>query len=184
MIGGYHIEGHAIVSADDRIADSSGRTPDALRNEADWRRFQAALDRAVVTTLGRLSHEANPNRKGRNRMVLSASANGIERRSDAWWWNPADVSLAEALSEAAPVSGVVAVPGGRQVFDLFLSIGFDAFHLARAADVRLPDGVPIFSRVAQGRSADDVLSGHGLIADFTEVLDPRARVDLTIWRRA
>lgn len=184
MIGGYTIEGHAIVSSDDRIADETGLTPPTLRNEADWRRFQTALDNAVITALGRLAHEANPNRKGRNRMVLSSSAHGIEQRADAWWWNPADISLVDALAEAAPIPGVVAVPGGRRVFDLFLSLGFDAFHLACAANVTIRGGIPVFSQVAQGRSAEDILVGRGLVAESREVLDPIARVDLTVWRRA
>jgi hypothetical protein len=182
VIGGYFIEGHALVSADDRIADATGLTPAALRNEADWARFQAALDRAVVTVLGRLGHEANPNRKGRNRLVLSSSARGVERRDDAWWWNPADVPAADALAEAAPAAGVVAVPGGRRVFDLFLSVGFDAFHLARATRITIPGGIPIFSGVARGRAAE-VLAASGLVAGPSEVLDPAAGVELTIWRR-
>jgi hypothetical protein len=183
VIDGYSIEGHAIVSADDRIADASGQTPAVLRNEADWQRFQAALDRAVVTALGRLAHEANPNHKGRNRMVLSASARGIERRDDAWWWNPAEVDLAEALAVAAPVAGTIAVPGGRRVFDLFLSIGFDAFYLARVPTAKLPDGIPIFSEVTAERGADDVLASHGLVAGKQEILDPAAGVELVSWRR-
>ena len=40
------IIGHAIVSADGMIADRNRRMPAALRNDADWRRFQAALDRS------------------------------------------------------------------------------------------------------------------------------------------
>ena len=132
MIGPWRIHGHAIVSADDKIAGPDGLTPASLRNEADWQRFQRALDDAAVTVLGRLGHEANPNAKGRNRLVLSSSAPGVERRADAWWWNPCRAPLEAALRQAAPGGGIVAVPGGRQVFDLFLDIGFDAFHLARA----------------------------------------------------
>ena len=121
-----------------------------MRNEADWRRFQQALDEAAVTVLGRLGHEANPNVKGRNRLVLSSSAQGVERRADAWWWNPADAPLEAALRQAAPAGGIVAVPGGRRVFDLFLELGFDEFHLARARSVRIPDGIPVFSGLAEG----------------------------------
>jgi len=184
VIGGHVIHGHAIVSADDKIADGTGLTPPALRNEVDWARFQAALDRAAVTVLGRLAHEANPNRKGRNRLVLSSAVSGVEMRDDAWWWNPAEVPLADALATAARAAGVVAVPGGRRVFDLFLSIGFDAFYLSRAAGVTIPGGIPVFSEVARGRSAADILAGHGLIAGEPEILDAGARVALTVWRRA
>jgi hypothetical protein len=177
----YVFHGHAIVSAVDRIADASGRTPPSLRVEADWVRFQAALDRAAVTVLGRLGHEANPNLRGRNRLVLSSSARGVERRAGVWWWNPAEASLADALAAAAPAGGIVAVPGGRRVFDLFLDIGYDEFHLARAADVFLPDGVPLFSAVSEGIGADLVIARHGLLPDPPIALD--REVTLTLWRK-
>ena len=183
MIGRWRIHGHAIVSADDRIAGPDGLTPASLRNEADWQRFQTALDEAAVTVLGRLGHQANPNVGGRNRLVLSSSVKGVERRADTWWWNPADTPLEDALRLAGPAGGIVAVPGGRQVFDLFLGAGFDEFHLARAASVRIPDGIPIFSKIAEGLSAEVLLAAHGLVGDDTEVLDSAADVTLTRWRR-
>ena len=181
MIGPYAIHGHAIVSADHRIAGADGRVPTSLRNDADWARFQAALDAAVVTVLGRVGHEANPNPKGRNRLVLSASARGVERRQDATWWNPAAAPVAEALRAAAPAGGVAAVVGGRRVFDLFLEIGFDQFHLVRAARVRLPDGVAIFSGIESGRTAEAILAAHGLAAGRRERLDANADVSLVVW---
>ena len=183
MIGRYAIHGHAIISADDRIAAADGTVPDALRDEADWQRFQAALDRAAVTVLGRRGHEANPNSARRKRLVLSASVEGIEDRPDAIWWNPNGAAVGEALARAAPGGGVAAVAGGRRVFDLFLRLGFEEFHLARAAGARIPDGIPVFSGVAEGLSADDVLAAHGLVVVHREVLDRRANVTLAIWRR-
>lgn len=176
----YRFEGHAIVSGDDRIADASGATPQSLRVEADWLRFQAALDRSAVVVLGRLGHEANPNRAGRNRLVLSSAARGIERRDDAWWWNPAEASVDEALRRSAPEGGLVAVPGGMRVFDLFLVVGYDAFHLTRVAGVSVPDGTPLFSTVGRGHGADDVLAAHGLRPARRELLAPD--VWLTQWR--
>jgi hypothetical protein len=184
VIGRWSIHGHAIVSADDRIADASGVTPPSLRNDADWARFQQALDRAAVTVLGRLGHEANPNRKRRNRLVLSSSAKGVERRADACWWNPAGASIEEALAQAAPGGGIAAIPGGRRVFDLFLGLGLDEFHLARAHRVRLPGGVPVFSAVGEGRTAAAILAGRGLVAPAEEWLDREAGISLSVWRRA
>lgn len=180
-VAGYAIHGHAIVSADDLIAGPDGATPPDLRNEVDWQRFQAALDAAAVTVLGRLGHAANENRKRRKRIVVSTSAAGLEHRRDAWWWNPAMVPLAEALTRAAPQGGIVAVPGGRTVFDFFLAAGFDEFHLARARRVRLGAGIPVFSECRAGWSADAVLARHGLAVRATEMLDPAADVTLTIW---
>jgi hypothetical protein len=181
MIGPYRIHGHAIVSQDDCIADAEGRVPPALRNETDWQRFQTALDAAAVTVLGRLSHEFNPNTKGRRRIVMSGAARGVERRNDAWWWNPAAAPLTEALAAAAPGGGIVAVPGGRTVFDLFLAIGFDEFHLARAIRLRLHNGTPVFTECRLGLSADEVLVRHRLAASPPEELDPSAGVTFTLF---
>ena len=179
----YEIHGHAIVSADDRIADAGGSTPAGLRNEADWARFQSALDRAAVTALGRLAHEANPNPKRRNRLVLSSSVAGIVRRDDAWWWNPGRAPLAEALGAAAPAGGIVAVPGGMRVFDFFLAVGFDEFHLARAEKTLIPGGIPVFSSVLDGKPAESTLAGHGLRPERRLILDAAAHVSLTLWRK-
>jgi hypothetical protein len=178
------IHGYAIVSGDDRIADAAGRTPDALRNDADWAYFQRELDRADLTVLGRLGHEANPNRMNRQRLVLSSQADGVERGADAWWWNPSRLDWPAAARRILPRGGRVAVPGGRQVFDLFLTIGYDVFHLSRAEGVRVPGGVPLFSMVDEGRSAEGMLAAHGLRPDPPRLLDAAAKVSLTIWRRA
>ena len=137
MIDAWVIHGYAIVSADDRIAGLDGRMPPVLHNDADWARFQAAMDRSAVTVLGRLGHEQNPNALGRNRLVLSSSAPGVERRNDGTWRDPQATPVREALAAAAPAGGEVVVVGGRLVFDLFLEIGFDEFHLTRAT--RVPD---------------------------------------------
>jgi hypothetical protein len=179
----WRFHGHAIVSADDRIADRTGETPPSLRNEADWARFQAALDASVLTVLGRLGHEANPNRKRRNRLVLSSAVSGVARRADGWWWNPADMPLGEALRAAAPAGGIVAIPGGRRVFDLFLAVGYDAFDLARAESACLPEGTPVFSAVSEGFTAEALLAAHGLRPGERTMLDPSAKVSLTVWSK-
>ena len=184
MIGAFRIEGHALVSADDRIADLSGRMPPKLRNEADWQNFQAALRAAAVVVLGRRSHEFSPNVSRHNRLVLSSAARGIERRDDAWWWNPAEAAASEALATAAPDGGVAAVVGGRPVFDLFLTLGFDAFHLARMTRLQLPGGTGVFAAVEHGISADQALADAGLRADPSRALDASAGVTLVTWRPA
>lgn len=183
MVGGWSIHGHAIVSADGCIADREGRMPAALRNPADWQRFQAALDAAGLVVLGRASHALTPNPRGRKRLVLSTAVAGLERRADALWWNPADVPLSDALAEAGP-GGIAAIVGGRRVFDWFLAATYDRFDLACAARVRLPGGTLLFSAMADGMSADALLAGAGLVAGPPEALDADAGVSLTVWRRA
>ena len=176
------IHGYAIVSDDDRIADAAGRMPEILRNDADWAYFQAGLDRSAVTVLGRLGHEANPNPRGRLRAIVSSASSGLERRDDGWWWNPQLLPWDQAIGRILPEGGEVAVPGGRRVFDLFLGIGYDAFHLARAEGARIPGGVALFSLCDQGRSAEAVLAGRGMEPGPRQVLDPAAPVSLTVWR--
>jgi hypothetical protein len=176
------IHGYAIVSDNDCIADQAGRTPEILRNDADWAYFQAELNRSAVTVLGRLGHEAHPNPKGRLRVVLSSSARGLERRPDGWWWNPGALPWDRAIAKVLPAGGRVAVPGGRRVFDLFLDIGYDAFHLTRAEGTFVPDGVTVFSACGEKRSAQAVLLAHGLRPGRREILDPAGPVSLTLWR--
>lgn len=179
----HHLIGHAIVSADDRIADSSGRIPDALRNERDWELFQAALDRADITLIGRASHDATPNRKRRRRLIVSRSARGLEERIDGFWLNPADMPLAIALETILPGGGEVAVVGGQEVFELSLQAGLHAFHLARVRRLLLSGGRGLFAASERGIPAAEILSRGGLVADVETTIDPEADVTLTIWRR-
>lgn len=179
----WPIIGFAIVSADDRIADAAGAMPEALRNDADWQRFQAELDASAVTVLGRLGHEAHGNARGRLRVVVSSAVRSLERRADGWWWNPAGVPWPQAIAVVAPGGGRVAVPGGQGVFDLFAGIGYDAFHLTRAERVRIPDGRGVFAAVDAGATAADVLAAAGLAPGRSLEVDAAAGIRLTIWER-
>lgn len=178
----HSLHAYAIVSADDRIADAQGRFPDSLRNDADWDYFQAGLDAARATLLGRRSHEASPNHRNRLRIVMSRAADGLERREDAFWWNPARVPLGEALAAAVPDGGPVAVPGGQDVFDHVGPGGFASFHLARAHDARLPGGRGLFRACESGSPAEGLLRIAGLLPGGRIWLDEAARVSLIVFR--
>ena len=161
----------------------------ATRNEARALNLCEVMESAAeavrgadLVVLGRHGHEAHGNRSGRLRMVVSTSADGIEMRGTDWWWNPARVSWPEAAARVLPEGGRVAVPGGRRVFDLFLGIGFTAFHLSRAERVEIADGVAVFSACGDGRSAEDVLAASGLQPGPSEMIDPEACVSLVVWR--
>ena len=176
------INGYAIVSDDDRIAGPDGLMPASLRNEKDWDCFQRAFARSDLVVLGHRSHELAPNVRGDQRLVISRGAAGLEQRANVWWWRPARVSWAEVAKELLPRGGDVAVPGGQVVFDLFLKIGFDAFHLARARGVRLPGGRALFSGCDTGLSAEAVLASAGLGLSEIIVLDAEHSVDMSVWR--
>lgn len=177
------IHGYAIVSDDDRIAGADGATPPSLRNDADWAYFQRELDRAELIALGRLGHEANPNVKGRRRLVLSGQVSKLERRGDAWWWSPARAPWEEIAARLLPDGGRVAVPGGQGAFDLFREVGYSAFHLSRARGVRLDGGRALFAACDRGLSAEAVLGGAGLSPGAPETIDAAADVTLTVWRK-
>ena len=176
------INGYAIVSDDDRIAGPDGLIPASLRNEKDWDCFQRALAGSDLVVLGHRSHQLAPNVRGDQRLVISRRTAGLEQHPDVWWWNPARVSWVEVAKELLPRGGVVAVPGGQGVFDLFLKIGFDAFHLTRAHGVRLPGGRALFSGCDAGLTAEAVLASAGLRPSKIIVLDAEHDVDMSVWR--
>jgi len=187
MIGQHRVEGYAIVSADDMIADAAGKMPDTIRNPADQRLFQADLDRAAAIVQGRHSNEGGPRSAVRKRLIATRSVAALARdpaNANARLWNPAGATL-EAALEALGVSdndGVVAIIGGTEVFGLFLPL-YDAFHLTRAANARVPGGRPIFPGVGPNSSAEDLLARFGLKAGPRRDLDAAAGIALVTWRR-
>ena len=106
---------------------------------------------------------------------------GLVRRLDGWWWIRRR-TLAEAVAKVLPGGGTVAVPGGQRVFDLFLALGYDVFHLTRAEDAWIGEGVALFSACREGESAEAVLARHGLAPGERRIIDERGPVSLTQWR--
>jgi dihydrofolate reductase len=177
------ITGYAIVSDDDRIAGADGLVPLSLHNEADWYYYQNALANSDLIVFGHRSHKFEPNERGDRRLVVWSAPTGLLERDDACWWNPSVMSWSDVARRLLPEGGQVAVPGGQGVFDLFLKIGYDAFHLSRAHGVRLPGGRAIFSACDRGVPAETVLARAGLRVDEKIPLDPERGVDTTVWRR-
>jgi hypothetical protein len=172
--------GHAIVSADGMISAADGTMPAALRNDADWRRFQAALDESALVVVGREGHRRHGN-PGRRRLVFTGSVEGIAPDpldGHATLYNPAGATLAELLAHLGIAEGIVAVTGGTRVFDAFLPL-YDAFDLAEANGVVLPAGRPCFP-AGHPRA---VLAQAGLLPARFEMLDAAAGVTLTRWTR-
>jgi hypothetical protein len=182
QVRSIEIHGYAIVSDDDMIAAADGLTPVSLRNEKDWEYYQRAKARSALVVFARHSHELEPNVSGNPRLVVSQRAAGLERRADAWWWNPAKTGW-DAVAKLLPSGGEVAVCGGQGAFDLFLDIGYDAFHLSRAHGVRLPGGRAVFSACERGVAAEAVLAQAGLSLSETIPLDPHHGVEMKVWRK-
>lgn len=186
MAGATSIEGYAIVSEDGMLADANRHIPDGLKIKADQEFFHGALERAAVVVHGRHSHEGGPRAANRHRLVLTSRVASLEpdpAHPNSLLWNPEGATLAQAWERLGAPSGLLAVIGGPQAYALFLDIGYDAFHLSRAANVWLPGGRPVFPQIGPGRTAEDVLASHGLKPGPTQVLDQAAGATLVTWRR-
>lgn len=179
------IEGYVIVSADGMIADGKGEMPPSIRNDADQRFFQNALDHAAVVVHGRHSHEGGPRAARRKRLILTrqiAALTPDSAHANALLWNPVGASLDSALDRLGIGDGIIAIIGGTEVFSLFLP-QYDAFHLSRAANARIPGGLPVFSAVGPNATPEDVLAQHGLKPGPRRELDPAAGVSIVTWER-
>jgi dihydrofolate reductase len=180
------IEAYAIVSDDGMLADASRHIPDALVVKADQQFFHSALDRAAAIVHGRHSHEGGPNADRRYRLIVTSRVEAPAPdpvHPKALLWNPKTASLAQAWGSLGATAGALAVIGGPEVYDLFLGIGYDAFHLSRVAGVRIPGGRPVFPEIGPGRTPEDVLAGHGLKPGPELVLDAARGATLVSWCR-
>jgi dihydrofolate reductase len=181
----HRVEGYVIVSADGMIADNKGVMPDSIRNAADQRYFQAALDRAGAVVHGRHSHEGGPRAARRKRLVLTRQIAAIApdpSYPNALRWNPLGATLDEALQQLGAADGTIAIIGGCDVFSLFLPL-YDAFHLSRAANAKIPGGIAAFTEVGPNATPEDVLARHGLKPGPRRDLDLAAGVTLVTWQR-
>ena len=179
------IEGFVIVSADGMLADSKGEMPASIRNDADQRFFQDALDRAAVIVHGRHSYEGGPHAERRKRLVLTRQVAALAPSPSlphALLWNPVGATLEQALAQLGVTDGTAAVIGGPEVFSLFLPL-YDAFHLSRVANVTVPGGVPPFAEVGPNSTPEDVLARHGFKPGPRRELDPAAGVSVVTWQR-
>ena len=173
----WRLHAHAIVSAEGNIAAADGTMPPDLIVEPDQRRFQAALDAAALTVLGREGHELHPP-KGRRRLVMTSRVEGIEREGEAvTFWNPAGATLMDALRAASPGGGVVAVAGGTRVMTALLP-ALDRFELVVAPECRLPDGRPCFEGASSLGEIEARIEDAGLAWAATIQIDDHAYLRL------
>lgn len=179
------IEGYVIVSADGMLADAKGEMPDSIRNEADQRFFQDALDRAAVVVHGRHSHEGGSRAARRKRLVLTRQIAALApdpEHPNALLWNPLGASLDQALERLGVSDGTVAVIGGPEVFSLFLPL-YDAFHLSRAATAKIPGGLAVFTEVGPNATPEDVLAHRDFRPGARRELDADDGVSVVTWER-
>jgi dihydrofolate reductase len=184
MMGKHRIEGYAIVSADGMIADAAGVMPASIRNGADQKFLQAALDGAAAMVHGRHSHEGGPRAAQRRRLILThhiASTAPDPSQPNALLWNPAGATFEQALAALGAPAGIVAIIGGTDVFGLFLP-HYDAFHLTRAP-ASIPGGRPVFPQTSPQNTPEDILTAAGLQPTPRRDIDAAAGITLTTWER-
>jgi dihydrofolate reductase len=181
---GLRIEGYVIVSADGMLANADRVMPVELKFAGDKAFFTSALDRADLIVHGRNSYEDQPNSLRRRRIIVTRKVAALAPDPSnplGCLWNPAGASFEAACDHAGPHTGVIAIIGGPDVFDMFMD-RYDTFWLSVAPHVRLPGGEPCFSGVP-ARSPQQILAAHGLQAGESEILDPAFDVSVTPWRR-
>ena len=179
------IEGYAIVSADGMIADSKGEMPDSLHYDADQHFLQSGLDGAAAVIHGRHSNEGGPHAAQRKRLIVTrqiAATAPDSTHANTLLWNPSGTPLEKAVEELGVTDGTIAVIGGPEVFSMFLPL-YTAFHLSRAAHVRIPGGLPVFTEVGPNAMPEDVLARHGLKPGPRRDLDAAAGVTVVTWAR-
>jgi dihydrofolate reductase len=186
MPGPSRIEGYAIVSVDGMLANAQRIIPDELKVDADQKFFHDGLAQADAVVHGRHSHEGGPDADRRHRLIVTTRVAALApdaRHPHSLLWNPRGATLAEAWTALSPPAGTLAVIGGPDVYGLFLDIGYDSFHLSRAANVRLPGGRPVFPEIGPARTPEDLLASHGLKPGPQRVLDAEKGVTLVTWQR-
>ena len=165
------------------LADADRVMPDSLKFEADKLFFEQALDRAALIVHGRHSHEQQPNSPNRKRLILTRKIGDLTvdpEMPNATLWNPQHASFEAACAFADVASGMIAIIGGPDVFDMFMD-RYDTFWLSEAPHVRLPGGEGCFVGVP-ARTPHEVLASHGMRRGEPYVLDAAHDVTVTPWR--
>jgi hypothetical protein len=186
MPGRPRIEGYAIVSREGMIALPDGSFPKVLEIPGDQAFYRGSLDRASAVANGRHSAEGGPKEHLRKRLRVTRRVQRIITDPDnanVVLWNPGTASFQEAWQKLGIDEGTLAVLGGTYVFALFLTIGYDTFHLSRANGVSVPRGRPVFPGVGDGVAPEEPLKKQGFALRSTRALDPDTETVLEEWSR-
>jgi dihydrofolate reductase len=177
------IEGYAVISREGMIATADGRFPDAIKIPADHQFYQDSVDRASAVANGRHSAEGGEKERLRHRLVLTRRVDRLvpdPHNARAILWNPAATPFEEAWARLGIENGTLAVVGGTDVFELFLTIGYDTFYLTRT-EASVPKGRPVFPGVGSLATVEEVMTRHGLALRGTRLLDASLNCRVETW---
>ena len=133
--------------------------------------------------MGRRAHETIPNPHGRVRTILTRSVTALEHKEGGWWWNPETMTLENMLKLVAPTGGRVAVLGGQTALEHFLEHDLPVLNVCRAESIAIQDGLKLLAACDRKTTVDMVLQDEGMHLAERKLIDLKAPISLSIWRR-
>ncbi len=179
----WELHGYAMTCRNDCIANSFGETPEGLLNAMQTKHFRAQMNECAGVILGRRAHEATPNPQQAVRAIMTRSVSALEHKEGGWWWNPATMELEKMLPMVAPNGGRIAVIGGQTTLEHFLESGLSALHVYRAESVAIQDGLKLLAECDRKTTVDMVLRDAGMELADRKLIDLKAPISLSTWRR-
>ncbi len=179
----WELHGYAMTCRNDCIATSMGEVPEALQNAIESKKYQAELDACAAVIMGHRAHDSLPNTKGRVRTIMTRSVTALEHKAGGWWWNPATMTLDNMLKMVAAAGGRIAVNGGQTTLEHFLEHGLDVLHVCRAESLAIQDGLKLLAACDRKTTVDDVLREDGWDLAARRLIDLKAPLSLSTWRR-
>ena len=179
----WELEAFIMTCRNDSIADANRALPKGLQNAIRGAAYQTELERCTALIVGHQAYEALPFLKNRNRIVMSTGVKALEHKDSGWWWNPSGMTLTNMLRVASPGGGAVGVMGGRKALEYFLLTGVRTFHVCRAESVAIQDGYKLFADCDRRTTVDMVLKDRQMRLLDRELIDLRAPISRSTWRR-
>ena len=179
----WELHGYAMTCRNDCIANSAGEVPDALQEAMGTKTYQKELDACTAVLMGHRAHDALPNKKGRVRATLTRSVETLEHKEGGWWWNPAGMTLDNMLRMVASSGGRIAVNGGQETLRYFMQNDLKVLHVCRAESIAIQDGLKILAGCDRKTIVDDVLRDAGWALTERRLIDLKAPISMSSWRR-
>ncbi len=163
--------GHAIISQDCYIADSTGSMPFSLRSVADWKLFQEDLNNSDLVVMGRSSYEKFPNNK-RNRLIPTSQVSGYQMDDEICYFNPNDTPIDEVLLKYETYPEKIAIAGGQRVYQLiFEQFIYTEFHLSIKEGLKINEGVHMLKGLLELDDIDNYMKKNRMYQSDRRRLD-------------
>lgn len=179
----WELHGYAMTCRNDCIATHTGEIPQVLLDAIESKRYQALLNECTAIIMGHRAHKTQPNTKQRNRTIMSRSVTALEHKEGGWWWNPSTMALDNMLRMVAATGGRIAINGGQTALEHFIDNGLDTLHICRAESLAIQDGLKLLAACDRKTTVDDVLRAEGWDLVERKLIDLKAPISLSTWRR-